>query len=77
MEGKEEISDTDSGVILHSGRFNMLDIANTVIYVMLYSMWLWAWRVSLPKNYISIIIYAASCFFLLYSSVTGLEAKIV
>jgi len=36
MEGKEEISDTDSGVILHSGRFSLSYTLAIMTHFMLY-----------------------------------------
>jgi len=36
MEGKEEISDTDSGVILHSGRFSLSYTLAIITHFMLY-----------------------------------------
>lgn len=36
MEGKEEISDTDSGVILHSGRFSLGYTLAIMTHFMLY-----------------------------------------
>lgn len=34
IESKEEISDTDSGIILHSGKNNHIFIKNTLLYLL-------------------------------------------